>query len=314
MKPVFRVKTPGSFTTVQDLGRFAYQHMGVPVSGSLDTFASSLANQLVGNPRDSAVLEITLSGPTLEVLAEVDVAVTGADMGMRLNGINVPLWRSFRVAPGDVIEMGWARAGCRSYLGVTGGVLVPMVMGSRSTYVSGRIGGVEGRPLKAGDTLQADIGPLLGESRRLPWFPNYPSAVTLRAIPGPQEECFGRTMELFFSAEFVVGAQANRMGYRLQGPILERDPGAPKSIVSEPSMPGNVQVPADGQPIILLVEQTIGGYAKIATVITPDLFRIAQAKPGDAVRFSRVSLEEAHEVYREWFEFTAGAPALVETP
>ena len=311
MKPVFRVRIPGPWTTVQDLGRFCYQHMGVPVSGALDSFAFNVANLLVANPGDAAVLEITFSGPELEVLSEADIALTGAEMKILLNNDPLPMWRSIRVKPGDTLFIGSARQGCRAYLAVTGGFDVPLVMGSRSTYVNGKLGGVEGRPLKTGDALPRGPGDLLRRPRRLPWIPRYADAVVLRAIPGPQDEHFRSGRDVFFSSEFTVSPQADRMGYRLQGSPMERDPGAPASIVSEPSMPGNVQIPPDGQPIVLLVEQTLGGYAKIATVITVDIFRIAQAKPGDTVRFLSVSLEEAHNAFRQWKEFIKGVAAAL---
>lgn len=305
MKAAFRVLTPGPYTTIQDRGRFAFQHMGVPVSGALDAFAFQTANLLLGNDRDAAILEITFTGPNLEVLAETDIALTGADMGPQVNGKPLPMWQSVRVQPGESLTLGQAQTGCRTYLAVTGGIDVPVVMGSRSTYVSGRLGGLEGRPLRAGDILPRGSGALLGKSRRLPWFPNYPNTIKLRAIPGPQEDYFRSNIDLFFSSSYRVSAQSNRMGCRLQGPPLERDAEAPQSIISEPSMPGNVQVPADGQPIIVLVEQTIGGYAKVGTVITPDLFKVAQAKPGDIVRFSRITLDAAHRVLSEWSNFLA---------
>lgn len=305
MKAAFHVDAPGPFSTIQDGGRYSYQHMGVPVSGALDSFAFQVANLLVGNSREAAALEITLSGPRLEVLEEADIALTGADMGLQINGQTHPMWQSVRVKPGDLIQVGPARSGCRAYLAVTGGFDVPVVMGSRSTYPSGKIGGLDGRPLVAGDTLPMGQGKLLEKSRRLPWFPNYSGRVVLRAIPGPQDDYFRENLNGFFSSSYTVTAQANRMGYRLQGTAIERDPGAPKSIISEPSMPGNIQVPADGQPIILMVEQTIGGYAKIATVITPDLHKVAQAKPGDVFRFTPVTLDAAHQIFAEWTRFLA---------
>jgi biotin-dependent carboxylase-like uncharacterized protein len=269
----------------------------------VDSFAFQAANLLVGNDREAAALEITLSGPHLEVIAEAEIALTGANMGLRINGRPFPMWQSVRVKPGDRIQVGMAQTGCRAYLSVTGGFDVPLVMGSRSTYPSGKIGGLGGRPLLKEDILPKGPGELPAKPRRLPWFPNYSSTVTLRAIPGPQEDYFSKNLDLFFSCSYTVTAQANRMGYRLQGPPVERDPDAPKSIISEPSMPGNIQVPADGQPIILLVEQTIGGYAKIATVITPDLHKVAQAKPGDVFRFAPVNLDAAHQILAEWTRF-----------
>jgi len=297
----FLVLTPGPFMTVQDKGRFGYQQMGIPISGALDPFAFRVANMLVGNPAESAVLEITIVGPQLAVLREVDVALTGADMGFELNHDPVECWKTIRVKPGDVITIQQVKSGCRGYLAVSGGIDVPEVMESRSTYVSAKLGGYKGRPLKKGDIIQRGEGSLLDKPRYLSesWMPRYPEEVLLRAISGPQDDFFDEGMETFFQSKFMFTAKADRMGNRLQGPTIELKGKMPKSIISEPTMPGGVQIPADGQPIILLAEQTVGGYTKIATVISPDLSRIAQAIPGDTVRFEQVSLKTAHRLYHE---------------
>ena len=298
---LFRVRMPGLYTTVQDGGRFGYLDRGVPLSGALDPFAGRVANLLVGNPADAAVLEITLMGPVLEVFAEADIALTGADMEMTVNGSPAPNWQSLRVRGGDVVRIPKFKTGCRAYLAVTGGIDVPPVMGSRSTLVRAKLGGLEGRVLKKDDFLRRGNGELLQTPRRLPaeWVPHYGPEITLRAIPGPQDDYFTTEMETFFGGTYEVGSESDRMGYRLKGPTVRRDEGRPESIVTEPIMPGNVQVPADGQPIIVLVEQTTGGYMKIATVITTDLPNVAQALPRNRVRFEKVSLEEAHALYRE---------------
>jgi antagonist of KipI len=311
MKDVFRIISPGPYTTVQDRGRFDYQDMGVPVSGALDLFAYGVANLLVGNAGGYAALELTFMGPHLEVMCEADIAVTGAEMDFTVNGEPAPGWVSIRVGRGDIVRFGQARSGCRAYLAVTGGIDVPVVMGSRSTYVGGRLGGFDGRPLKPDDVVRRGVGDLLRRKRSLSRFPALSTEIILRAIPGPQDDCFGAGLDLFYSSTFTVTAQADRMGYRLDGPQVPRREGAPRSIVSEPTVPGNVQVPADGQPIILLVEQTLGGYTKIATVISPDLSSVAQAKPGDSVRFVRVTVEEAHSVVREWARYKAEVEAFL---
>ncbi|HOG16148.1 MAG TPA: biotin-dependent carboxyltransferase family protein [Syntrophales bacterium] len=297
----FAVRTSGPMTTVQDLGRRGFLDRGVPLSGALDPFACRAANLLVGNAETEAVLEFTLMGPTLEILSAADIALTGADMGMTVNGGAVPGWRAVRVSPGDIVRIPRAVAGCRAYLAVTGGIDVPPVMGSRSTFVRARIGGVQGRGLVKGDVLRRGERKLSGDLRSFPdaWIPRYAREISLRAIPGPQDDSFRQGSAVFFSAVYEVTTEADRMGYRLRGPAVECDEGVPKSIVTEPTTPGNVQIPADGQPIILLVEQTSGGYAKIATVISPDLSRVAQALPGNTVRFERITVEDAHRLYRE---------------
>lgn len=301
MIPTFAVWNPGPMTTVQDLGRFTFLDRGVPLSGALDPFACRVANLLVGNHEDAAVLEITVMGPTLEVIASADIALTGADMEMTVNRESIRGWRSVGVKPGDIIRIPRAASGCRACLAVTGGIDVPPMMGSRSTFVRAKIGGVQGRGLVKGDILSRGAGGLLGRPRELPeeWIPRYAREIVLRAVPGPQDDAFREGIAAFFGASYEVTQQADRMGCRLRGPAVLRDMESSESIVTEPTMPGNVQIPADGQPIILLVEQTSGGYAKIATVITTDLSNVAQAMPGNTVRFERVTLEVAHRLYRE---------------
>lgn len=297
----FRVLSPGSLTTVQDGGRYSFIDRGVPPSGALDGFAYRIANLLVGNPPEAAVLELTLQGPALEVLCEADVAMAGADMGATLNGGPVALWKSFRVKGGDILRFHFATTGCRTCLAVSGGIDVPVVMGSRATCLKAKIGGVGGRALKKDDVLARGTGKaLLAAPRRLPyrWIPTYRADIVLKALPGPQEDAFRSGMETFFDADYVVTPQSDRMGYRLQGTPIHHDEGIPQSIISEPVLPGNVQLPADGQPIILLVEQTTGGYTKIATVISTDLSKVAQAMPGNRIWFKKVTLEEAHALYR----------------
>lgn len=295
------VLTPGAYTTVQDKGRYGYQQMGVPVAGVLDAFAFRAANMLVGNPDSAAVLEITIMGPRLEILAKNDLAVTGAEIGMMLNDQPVVGWKSIRTKPGDILDIQQVKSGCRAYLAISGGVDVPVVMGSRSTYVGGKLGGYHGRPLKAGDVIQSGPSKLLDAPQEFPsdLIPKNPSKITIRAVPGPQDDFFKEGLDTLFKSDYMVSTKADRMGYRLQGPNVTLKRGMPKSIISEPTMPGGVQIPADEQPIILLVEQTVGGYTKIVTVISTDLPKVAQATPGDTIHFEKVSLEEAHSLYRE---------------
>ena len=297
----FLVLTSGSYSTVQDLGRFGYQHMGIPVSGVLDSFACRIANLLVGNSENSAVIETTIVGPQLAILREADIALTGAELNAKLNHKPIENWRRIRVVPGDLLSFDQVTRGCRGYLSVSGGIDVPDVMGSRSTYYGGKIGGFGGRPLKKGDILRRGKGPVTEAPRHLPgkWIPSYPDQITLRAIVGPQDDYFDEGLKTLFQSEFLVTPKADRMGYRLQGAPIKHREKVSKSIISEPTMPGGIQVPADGQPIILLVEQTVGGYTKIATVISTDLSKIAQAVPGDSVKFKAVTLEKAHRIYME---------------
>lgn len=300
MMQMFKVLEPGAYTTIQDRGRLGYQQFGVPITGPVDEFAFRLANLLVGNSEDAAALELTVLGPSLRVLGDADVAVTGAQMPVHRNDELVPVWISFRVKPGDTIRVRMARNGCRSYLAVSGGIDVPVVMGSRSTYVGAKLGGIEGRPIMKGDVINRGESDLLHAPRRTPvdLVPDYPNRILVRAMAGPQDYHFDEGHETFFNEEFVVTSKADRMGYRLEGPVIKPKEGAPFSIISEPSVPGGVQIPPDGQPIIVLVEQTSGGYSKIATVVSSDIRRVAQAKPGDRIRFELVDLETAHSLFR----------------
>ena len=297
----FEVLAPGGFTTVQDKGRFGFQQMGVPVCGVLDTFSCDTANLLVGNDINRAVLEITVMGPSLKFLSSMDIAVTGAKMEMTLNNRPTEQWRSIRVKPGDVLTISQVQAGCRACLAVTGGIKVPPVMGSCSTYAGGGFGGFMGRSLQAGDILDAHKAPLLTRDRVAPeeLIPDYPSHVLLRAVPGPQDDFFDQGLTTLFTTRYMVTPRANRMGYRLQGEKIPIKPGMPKSIVSEPSIPGSIQIPADEQPIILLVEQTVGGYAKIATVVSTDISKVAQVIPGYTISFERIGLKTAHQIYHD---------------
>lgn len=296
---IFEVIQPGSYTTVQDRGRFGYQQFGVPISGALDSFAYRVANILVGNFQDKAVLEATVFGPTLRVLNQGVIAITGGDLSPFLGDTRLPMWESVSVQSGDLIQFKGPKSGCRAYIAVAGGIDVPEVMDSRSTYVAGKIGGIEGRPLVAGDCLQKSQG----ASRagiRVPseLIPSYSNEIELRVILGPQDEYFAQGIQNFFASTFEVSTKADRMGYRLEGNPIEHKDGVSKSIISEPSVPGGVQIPPDGHPIILLVEQTVGGYTKIATVISSDLGKIGQAKTGDRIRFQQVDLQEAHRIMK----------------
>ncbi len=301
-----RVLRPGPLTTVQDLGRHGYRKEGVPVGGAVDAQALWLANRLVGNAPGEAGLEVTLFGLEVEALAETVVAITGADLDARVNGAEAPLGESFPLRAGDRLAFHGPRAGCRAYLAVAGGIDVPPVLGSRATDLLGRMGGMNGRPLRAGDVLST--GPVSGMLRDRVGRRLRPGAVPVpgpevivRAVAGPQGDWFSaEAVGLFFSRDYEVLPTSDRMGLRLAGPAVPPLPG--RELPSEGTPVGSVQVPGDGQPIVLLAGcQTMGGYPKIATVITPDLPLLAQARPGfSRVRFAAVTLEEAHRTLAEW--------------
>lgn len=291
------VKTPGPLTTVQDEGRFFYQSSGIRPSGVMDAAAYEAANALVGNTKGEAVLEMTFLGATLEFQSAVWFALTGADMQAKLDGAPVVRYQAIRAEAGQTLAVGMAASGCRGYLAVRGGVDVPLVMGSRSTDVSAKLGGFEGRALKAGDVL-----PTLSVDDWTPTTlqyepPVYENTVTVRVVPGPQEEYFTAAgLDTFFSSAYEISPNSDRMGLRLEGPEIESHSGT--DIVSDGIVFGSIQVPSGGVPIILMADhQTAGGYAKIGTVLSFDLPKLAQARPGDTVHFVRISAEDAQKLY-----------------
>ena len=291
------VKTSGPLTTVQDEGRFFYQSSGIRPSGVMDGAAYEAANALVGNAKGEAVLEMTFLGAALEFQSAAWFALTGADMQAKLDGVPVERYRAVKAEAGQTLTVGMAVSGCRGYLAVRGGFDVPLVMGSRSTDVSAKLGGFGGRALKAGDvlpTLPADDWTPT-DLRYEP--PVYESEITVRVVPGPQQEYFTAAgVDTFFSAVYEISPNSDRMGLRLDGPEIESISGT--DIVSDGIVFGSIQVPSGGVPIILMADhQTAGGYAKIGTVLSFDLPKLAQARPGDKVRFARISAEEAQALY-----------------
>ena len=292
----------GLLTTVQDLGRFGWQQDGVPVSGAMDDWALRAANRLVGNDERAAALEITLAGPALRFDGPGVIAVTGADLGACLDGRPMPRWQSAGVAAGAELTFSGARDGIRAYLGVAGGIDVPLVLGSRSTLARSRLGGYMGRALAPGDRVQVGecADPSLSAARRLPreLIPAYGHVHTLRVVMGPQDDLFtGEGIRCFLSETYTLALQSDRVGCRLTGPRIGHRRGA--DIVSDGTAFGSVQVTGDGMPIVLMADRgTTGGYTKIATVASADLSRVAQAAPGDRVRFVRVGVDEAQALLR----------------
>jgi biotin-dependent carboxylase-like uncharacterized protein len=282
------VLEPGFQTTVQDLGRFGYAHLGVSASGAADALALRAGNLLVGNAENAAALEMTLTGAALAFETAAVVALTGSDFAAGL-----PLWTAVEIAAGATIRFGLTRSGARCYLAVRGGIRAPKVLGSASTHLVTCIGG---RALRKGDLLSigADAIRRPRTSRLKPPAADGP----LRVTAGPQAAWFGG--ELYASTYHVTEA-TDRMGVRLHGPAIPSPAG---HMVTEGVPLGAVQVPPDGQPIILFVEhQTTGGYAKPANVISADLWRVGQLRPRDEVAFQRVTMDEALDLLRrqeEW--------------
>ena len=286
--------------SIQDGGRPGYRHLGVPLSGALDPAWLAIANALAGNPPATAAIEIRLLGPRLRATTPLTVALAG-DFAASIedaagNRRTAASWRSLALAENEILDAGSLKSGI-GYLAVHGGFDLPAVLGSRSTYARAGLGGVDGRPLTAGDRIAVGTGaaPIL---LRLAQAPR-PTAAPLRVIAGPQRDCFtDSAWAAFLASGFTVSRQADRMGLRLDGPRLEHTRGA--DIVSDAVTPGAIQVPGDGLPIVLLADcQTVGGYPKIATVIGADLPRLGHALPGQTLRFVEVSLAEALAARRE---------------
>src|SRR5664279_2089228 len=285
------VLEPGMLTTVQDDGRWGLQNMGIPVSGAMDRQALALGNLLVGNKEGTAALEITLSGPRLVFTTDALVAVTGADMGLQVDGRDVPAWTAILVRTGSVLSMG----GCigtagRSWLCVAGGIDVPAVLNSRSTLLRAALGGFKGRSLRAGDSLH--LHPLARQAMRLDGFscpvglrPSYAVDTPVPVLPGSQTESLTPVArQTFLDATWTVSNVNDRMGYRLQGPQLELEGSA--DVISEVIPEGGVEVTGTGSPIVMLADrQTTGGYVKPFVVATAALGWLAQRRPGDSVRF-----------------------------
>jgi antagonist of KipI len=310
------VLKPGLLTTVQDLGRFGYQHTGLVVSGALDAVALRTANLLVGNSEAVAGLEITLRGPTLRFETDALLALTGAELGASLDGQPVPQGRPVAVRAGAVLAFGAPKTTGRAWLAVAGGVNVPPVLGSRATYLRAALGGLAGRALRAGDELPVGKWPAIGHrlfENILPasapgwaaarWhFTGPPLAgpgapLIVRALPGPEYEQFApESQRAFWEQSFTVTTETDRMGCRLSGPLLARQTSG--ELLSSAVTFGTVQVPAGGQPIVLLADcQTTGGYPRLAQVISADLGRLAQVLPGTQLHFQPVALAEAQALY-----------------
>jgi antagonist of KipI len=292
------VLKPGMLTTVQDLGRWGHQDSGVPVAGPMDEYSFRLANRLVGNPDTAAGLEVTLMGPEIEFEGAVTFAVTGAVFPLALDGTPVARHQAVTAAAGSRLAFGVRTLGARAYLAVAGGLDVPAVFGSRATHLLSAMGPLGGRPLTAGARLpvgSATIGaPMAGAPLSMP-----AGGARVRVAWGPQDDYFtAEARRILVSARFQITPQSNRQGYRLAGPALAHALGA--DILSDATPVGSLQVPASGQPILLMADrQTTGGYPKIATVITADLPVAGQLAPGDWIEFAACDLDEARQTLLE---------------
>lgn len=319
---MLEVLNGGLHTTVQDMGRRGVMSLGIPPSGAQDGFALRVGNLLVGNPPGgplvlgndpgSAGLEITLGRMKLRAERDQLIALTGADLGTTIDAEPAPLWQAIMLKAGQVLACGMAKLGARGYLAVRGGIDVPLYLGSRATHVNGKFGGVEGRILKAGDRFAvgpspSDFAALVGRRWRADLMPAYTPPWQVRVVPGPEAHLFTEaSVERFYATAWKLNPKSDRTGMRLMGPKLEFKPGRPRylvedagtdpsNIVIDPGAPvGTIQVPSGVEPIVLGVDSpTIGGYARIGTVITIDMAHIGQACPMEIVRFVEISYRDS---------------------
>lgn len=292
----------GMQTTIQDLGRTGYQAQGMVVSGAMDSYSFQIANLLVGNPPNEPAIEMALVGPTLQANRDLVIAVTGADLGLEINGHPAPLWETLPLRKGEIIRFtGDRKAGVRAYLAIQGGLELEPVFGSYATYLMGGIGGYQGRALEKGDRLKVKKRSATQSRffhRKLPHelIPRYPKQKCLRVILGINQDAFTEEgIHTFLTHSYKITPRYNRMGMRLMGPKISHRTKA--DIISTTVTFGTVQVPANGQPIILLADrQTTGGYTQIANVITVDLPLLGQSLVGESLSFRTISLEQAQQL------------------
>ena len=294
----FLVKEAGILSTFQDLGRYGHQSTGISPSGSLDYKSTILANQLVGNDIDEAVIEMTLSGISFDVLKDTTIGIVGAEMSIDINGVHYPVGRSIPLAKGDYVKLGRTTKGLRTYLAVAGGFKIKQELESYSTHTRTGMGGYKGRALEVGDRL-----PYNGDNiMTLPYYVTDHLDLenkTIRIIPGPNyDDLTAESKKMLISQPYKITRSNDRMGIRLDGFALETVDGV-HDILSEPTQVGNIQVPKNGQPIILLNDrQTTGGYKRMASIAKIDLPTLVQMKPDDAIHFEMITLETAIDLYQ----------------
>jgi antagonist of KipI len=300
------------FATIQDSGRKGWRRFGVPTSGPMDVFAFRAANVLAGNPSDSAVVEIGLGDITLRVLQDCVIAVTGAGYNLSIYLWEFPLWSSFFVRGGWTIRFNKIDAGMWAYLAIAGGIQTQPALGSHSTYLRGAFGGLEGRPLQAGDRISTGrplhaLDPLAARTLPAEARPAYSEHPIIDIIIGPQTKYFSdQSIKTFLSSEYSISLTSDRMGYRLEGPVLTHR--SKTELVSEGLTFGVIQVPANGQPLVMMADcPTTGGYPKIATVTSADLPLLAQCVPNKSkIRFRETTIAKAQRKYRTLMNGLAG--------
>jgi len=300
----FKVIKSGIFDTIQDLGRFGFQQYGMPVSGAMDSHALRIGNRLLGNKENEAGIEISTPGLSLEVLNQTVITITGANFNPTINSSPAPMWETIEVKKGDIISFKQIKNGCRSYLLVAGSVDVPIILGSKSTYTRGKIGGLKGRPLKKADVINIgetnqELQNIIGRKVASIDIPDYHEENKIRVVLGPQDDYFTKDgLHAFLNSSYEITVNSDRMGYRLKGPKINNKHGS--DIITDGITLGSIQVPRNGMPIVMLADrQTTGGYAKIATVISVDADKFSQMKPGNKIKFTQINLEEAHRLLGE---------------
>jgi biotin-dependent carboxylase-like uncharacterized protein len=277
------VLSPGFLTTVQDLGRYGHAHLGISASGGADALALRAGNLLVGNAENAAALEMTLTGGDIEFQQDAVIALTGSDFGAGL-----PLWAPLEIKAGYVLRFGGTKAGARAYLSVRGGIDAPLTLGSASAHL---LTGVGGAALRKGTTLRIGNSAIRKPRGAAKSPPQWERASTVRLTDGPQADWFCDDLDVLYRGAYTVAEECNRMGIRLIGTAIPSPAGG---MLTEGVALGAIQVPPDGQPIVLFVEhQTTGGYPKPANVISADFWRLGQMRPRDEVRFERVTIESA---------------------
>lgn len=293
----FTVKQPGLLSLLHDRGRYGAHNLGLTTGGPLDYLAFDWANRLLGNDVNATSLEIGFGGLSLEAETDTGFVITGAQAPCKLNGEAIPLWQTLDVRRGDKLEVGFTSAGTRCYLAVCGGFDIAPSFGSSSTVLRERIGGINGDKLQAGDHLPCS-GDKPGTHYRLAEKdrPVYGDSARLRVVLGYQQAAFGPLQQWrFFNSDYRLSERCDRMGFRLEGETVHSDM---TGMLSEGICHGAIQIPADGQPIVLMNDrQTIGGYPKIGSVISLDTARLAQLSPGAQVRFEAISIEQAHNIH-----------------
>lgn len=297
-KTSVKVINPGFLSTIQDKGRNGYQAFGVPEAGAMDREAILIANALVGNQENTPVIEVTAMGLELELFGDLTIAVAGGDLDFQVDKISLPLYQTHLIKKGSIIKFAGVKSGLRAYLAFAGKLNIPEIMGSYSTYLRGKFGGLEGRKLEKEDVLEIETKDVPQKIFNPLALRDY-SVKEIRILLNRDEDYFtGEGINTFLTSDYIISNHSDRMGYRLEGPEILHRNGA--DIISTAINFGAVQVPGHGQPIIMMADrQTVGGYAQIGRVITTDLPLLAQSLPGEAISFKEISLREAQEAYRE---------------